>query len=209
VLDVHRAQVGDELCVGLAGGRLGTGTVTTAGCSAIEMDVRLDREPPAPLPVTLILAMPRPKVLRRVIRSSTVLGVKRVVLLNAFRVEKSYWSSPALSSKTLREQMVLGLEQARDTVFPEVLLRPLFRPFAEDELPGLTRDTLALVAHPGASDACPRNAHQPVTLAVGPEGGFIPYEIEKFIAAGFTAVSLGNRVLNIETAVSALLGRLF
>ncbi len=185
------------------------GRVTLIDGSVLEMDVRLDQQPPPPLPVTLILALPRPKALRRVLRTVAVMGVKRLVLLNASRVEKSYWASPVLGDESLRDQLVLGLEQARDTILPEILLRPLFKPFAEDELPALANDTVALVAHPPAPDVCPRNVSRRVTLAIGPEGGFIPYEIEKLLAAGFSAVSCGERILNVETAVPALLARLF
>lgn len=209
VLGVHRAAVGDELCVGLADDRIGTGRITRLDPSAIEMDVRFDRTAPPPLPVTLILALPRPKALSRVLRSAAGMGVKRIILLNSYRVEKSYWSSPVLGRDHLREQMIIGLEQSRDTALPEVLLRPLFKPFAEDELPGLAAGTLPLVAHPPASGPCPRNVSCPVTLAVGPEGGFIPYEIEKFVEAGFSAVRCGERTLSVETAVPALLSRLF
>lgn len=209
VLDVHRASVGDELCVGLVNDRIGTGKVITLSESALEMDVSLERMPPQALPIVLILALPRPKVLRRVLRSASSMGVKKMVLLNSFRVEKSYWSSPVLSPDSIREQLVLGLEQARDTVLPEVQLRPLFKPFVEDELPGLIKETLPLVAHPNTSSECPRHVDRPVTLAIGPEGGFIPYEMEKFIAAGFTAVHAGERILSVESAVPALLARLF
>ena len=209
VLKVHRATVGDELCVGLAGDRIGTGKVTTISESVLEMDVRLERVPPEALPLLLILALPRPKVLRRVLRSASAMGVKKIVLLNCFRVEKSFWQTPFLSKTSIEEQLVLGLEQAKDTVLPEVLQRPLFKPFVEDELPGLMKGTIPLLAHPSASEHCPRNMKQPITLAVGPEGGFIPYEVEKFIAAGFTPVHAGERILNVESAIPALLSRLF
>ena len=209
VLEVHRAQAGDELVVGLLNDQIGICKVTLLDAAAMEMDVQLRQEPPAALPATLILALPRPKVLKRVIRSAAVLGVKKIVLLNAYRVEKSYWSSPVLSPESLREHLVIGLEQSRDTVLPEVLLRPLFKPFVEDELPGLSQGTLSLVAHPGSPAACPRSVRGPVTLAIGPEGGFNPYEIDKLRAAGFSAVNCGERILNVETAVPTLLARLF
>jgi RsmE family RNA methyltransferase len=137
------------------------------------------------------------------------MGVKRIILLNARRVEKSYWQSPLLKPGGLNEQLVRGLEQARDTVLPEILLRPLFKPFVEDELPKLLRNTLSLVAHPTALAECPRNTDRAVTLAVGPEGGFVSYEVEKLTSCGFTPISLGERILNTETAVPALLARLF
>ena len=209
VLDVHRAAVGDELRVGLLGGGIGSGRVLLLTPELLELEVRLDRPPPSPLPLTLVLALPRPKVLRRVLRTSSSLGVKRIVLLNARRVEKSYWQSPYLETPAMNEQLLLGLEQARDTMLPEILVRPLFKPFVEDELPGLILDTLPLVAHPAALEECPRNTGRPVTLAIGPEGGFIPYEVEKLAGCGFTPITLGERILSTETAVPALLGRLF
>lgn len=209
VLEVHRAAAGDELRVGLLGGGVGSGRVLQLTPEVLELEVRLDGRPPAPLPVTLILGLPRPKVLRRVLRAASSLGVKRIVLLNARRVEKSYWQSPYLETFAMNEQLLLGLEQARDTVPAEILVRPLFKPFVEDELPGLARATLPLVAHPGALAACPRNTDRTVTLAIGPEGGFIPYEVEKFACCGFTPISLGERILSVETAVPAVLARLF
>ena len=209
VLDVHRAAEGDELRVGLLGGGIGTGRVVRLNSEVLEMEIRLEHAPPAPLPVTLILALPRPKVLRRVLRTASAMGVKRIVLLNAWRVEKSYWQSPYLETYAMKEQLLLGLEQARDTLLPEILVRPLFKPFVEDELSGLIRDSLALVAHPAAVEECPRNTGRTVTLAVGPEGGFIPYEVEKLSGCGFTPIRLGERILSTEMAVPALLARLF
>ena len=173
------------------------------------MDVSLVHPPPAPLPLTLILALPRPKVLKRILLSVTAMGVKRIFLLNSFRVEKSFWQSPVLQPENIQKQLVLGLEQARDTILPEVLLRPFFKPFTEDEAPELIKETLPLVAHPGSQAPCPRDIRKPVTLAIGPEGGFIPYEIEKLISCGFQAVHLGERILNIEAAVPSLVSRLF
>ena len=102
--------------------------------------MRLDRPPPAPAPVRLLLALPRPKALRRVLQGVAAIGVKHVVLLNSWRVEKSYWASPALAPAALREQLVLGLEQGGDTRLPRVELRRRFKPFVEDELPALLGD---------------------------------------------------------------------
>ena len=209
VLDVHRASIGDELCVGVLNGQIGSGKVTLLGQTVLEMEVRLERAPPAALPLTLILALPRPKVLRRVLRSISSLGVKRIILLNCFRVEKSFWQSPFLNESSVKEQLVLGLEQARDTVLPEVLLRPLFKPFVEDELPEMIKGTLPLVAHPHASAPCPRDVKRAITLAIGPEGGFIIYELDKLVACGFAPVQMGERILSVETAVPALIAKLF
>jgi RsmE family RNA methyltransferase len=202
VVGVQRVETGDELIVGLAGGRIGTGTITRTG-EAIEMRVRLDRDPPPPIDVTLILALPRPKVLNRVVASAASLGIKRLHLINAWRVEKSYWKSPRLSPENLRAQSILGLEQARDTVLPKISLHRFFRPFVETfDGPGRK-----LLAHPYATDRCPA-VRGPATLAVGPEGGFIQEEVESLQRAGFEAVTIGPRILRVETAVPALVALL-
>ena len=209
IRDVHHAREGDELCVGMLDGKIGTGKVVHAGKHYIEFEVFLSQSPPEPCPATVVLALPRPKVLRRVLRSLAVLGIKRIVLLNACRVEKSYWQSPFLNAAAVREQLILGLEQSCDTVLPDVILKKRFKPFVEDELPEMIKGSLSLVAHPGAAESCPSGIKQQVTIAVGPEGGFIPYEIEMLEQAGFRAVSLGGRVMDVPTVIPYLIGRLF
>lgn len=209
ILKVQRAKTGDELTVGLAGGMTGRGTLLAVEREGLVLEVSVTQPPPPPLPLTLLLALPRPKVLRRVLQTAATMGVKKLCLINAFRVEKSYWSSPFLGMDDIRRQLVLGLEQARDTVMPEVLLRPLFKPFVEDELPAIMGDSLPLTADPGATEACPRHVQRSVTLAIGPEGGFIQYELDKLAETGFKTVSMGDRILRVETAVPALLSRLY
>ena len=209
IRDIHRAKIGDEFCIGLIGDRIGTGRITSLTDHDLEMSTRFNQQPPSALAVTLILALPRPNILKRTLQASSAMGVKKIFLIHSNRVEKSFWLSPALQPKKIQEQLILGLEQGKDTVLPDVQLRKGFKPFTEDELPGLMRGTRALAAHPQASEECPRNLQEPVTLMIGPEGGWIPYEIEKLTALGFTPVHLGNRILRVDTAVPALLARLF
>jgi RsmE family RNA methyltransferase len=205
IANVHRVAAGDELVVGVAGGRVGTGTVTAIEKDAVQMRVVLDRDPPPPLDVTLVLALPRPKVLNRVVASVASLGVKRLFLINAWRIEKSYWKSPRVTAENLRLQSILGLEQSRDTVLPQIELRRFFREFVEEEL---VAGPNAFVAHPYAEVEAPRTIKGPMTLVIGPEGGFIEQEIASLQRAGFTAVSLGPRILRVETAISTLIGRM-
>ena len=207
--EVHGAASGDTLRVGRIGGLMGSGTLLALDAQHAELQVTLDRSPPAKLPLTLLLALPRPKMLKRVLQTVAAMGVPRLVLLNSYRVEKSFWQTPFLTPEAIREQLILGLEQARDTVLPEVLIEKRFKPFVEDRLPTLAAGTLGLVGHPGEFPACPRNVAQPVTLAIGPEGGWIPYEVDKLREAGLQPVQLGERILRVETAVPALLARLF
>lgn len=208
--EVHRAETGDRLRVGRLGGLMGEGHLLSLDADSAELAVELKQAPPAKLPLTLILALPRPKMLKRTLQTIASMGVPRLVLVNSYRVEKSFWQTPFLQPEEIREQLILGLEQARDTVLPEVSIEKRFKPFVEDRLPALATGTLGLVGHPGDYQACPRAVEQPVTLAIGPEGGWIPYEIELLReAAGLQPVQLGERILRVETAVPVLLARLF
>lgn len=207
--EVHRAEAGETLRVGRLGGEMGEGRLLRLDSASAELQVRFDQPPPPKLPITLLLALPRPKMLRRVLQTVATMGVPRLVLLNSYRVEKSFWQTPFLQPAAIREQLILGLEQARDTVLPEVIIEKRFKPFVEDRLPQLAAGSLGLVGHPGDFPHCPRAVEHPVTLAIGPEGGWIPYEVEKLAEAGLTPVQLGERILRVETAVSALLARLF
>ncbi|AZC79586.1 16S rRNA (uracil(1498)-N(3))-methyltransferase [Pseudomonas chlororaphis] len=207
--EVHRAAVGDSLRVGRIGGLMGSAELLRLEPGEAELQVGLDQPPPTKLPLTLVLALPRPKMLRRVLQTVAAMGVPRLVLVNSYRVEKSFWQTPFLEPEAIREQLILGLEQARDSVLPEVVIEKRFKPFVEDRLPALVEGTLGLVGHPGRYPACPRGLDEPVTLAIGPEGGWIPYEIELLGKSGLQPVQLGERILRVETAVTALLARLF
>ncbi|PCM44524.1 16S rRNA (uracil(1498)-N(3))-methyltransferase [Marinobacter sp. ANT_B65] len=209
IRSVLGASSGDQLSVGRVNGQMGLGEVVSLTDSRAELIVVLNQQPPAPLPLTLMLAMPRPKMFRRILQTSATLGVKDIWLINSYKVEKSFWQTPWLSDENLRENMTLGLEQAKDTAMPRLHIRKLFKPFVEDELPALLQGKRALVAHPGTSTPCPTHVNSPTALCIGPEGGFTPYEVGKLEEAGCQSVHLGPRILRMETAVPVLVSRLF
>ena len=209
LLGVQQVKPGDTLKAGLLNGKIGTATIVKLGKNIAELETQFDAAPPKSLPLTLILALPRPKMLRRIFQTIATLGVKELYLINSFRVEKSYWQTPWLTKDAIREQLILGLEQGVDTLLPRVHLHKRFKPFVEDELPAIAADTTALAAHPKGETHCPVAVEGPTTLAIGPEGGFIDYEIEKLAEAGLQTVTLGQRILRVETAVPTLIARLF
>ncbi|MGB0467826.1 MAG: 16S rRNA (uracil(1498)-N(3))-methyltransferase [Pontibacterium sp.] len=206
---VQQPAPGDRLRVGLLNGKRGSGLIIQLTDREIQLQVTLDQDCPKPLPATLLLALPRPKMLKRTLQTVAAMGVKELYLINACRVDKSYWSSPLLHADKIHEQLLLGLEQAGDTQLPRVHLRKRFKPFVEDELPAIARNSRALVAHPYQANPCPGESDQTTTLAIGPEGGFIPYEVDKLKNCGFEAVHIGERILRVENAVPVLLARLF
>ncbi len=214
IIKVHRAEEGDMLTVGVINGKIGVGKVLAIKKDQIEMEVCLSEDPPEPIPLTLIVALPRPKMLKRILQSVASLGVKNIYLINSWRVEKAFWSSPLLEPDRLKNELILGLEQAKDTIMPQIHLKRLFKPFVIEELSMLVKGSLnnkpiALAAHPKAELPCPQNINQSAILAMGPEGGFIDIEIETLEKIGFSTVNLGRRILRLETAVPFIVSKLF
>lgn len=205
---VLRAQVGEPVRVGLLQGKMGLGRVLGLNENSVELEVELDEVPPPPGHTTLILALPRPKVLKRLLVMITTLGVKHLVLVNSWRVDKSYWNSPVLEEENLHKYLCLGLEQGRDTIMPRVELKRLFKPFVEDELEPLCGTRERLLAHPGGGGCCPRATLKEQVLFIGPEGGLIPYEVSMLEERGFSTFTIGERILHVETAVVACLAQL-
>ena len=209
IVEHLHSKIGDELCVGLVNGKIGIGKITKFDHEAAELKVKTKNLPPKPLPLTLVVALARPNVFKRVLLSASSLGIKNIFILNFNRVEKSLWQSSALQPEAIEEQLVLGLEQARDTVMPTVELRKRFKPFVEDELPELIKGKLALVAHPDVKKILPSTkSFKSIVLVVGPEGGIIPYELQQLEKLGVIPFSLGERILRVETVIPYILGKL-
>ena len=209
IIEVQRLNKGDTIRVGEINGAIGLGKITSIDDNSATLEIELTTKAPRPLPLTMILALPRPKMLRRILQTIAAMGVKTVYLINSSRVEKSFWQSPLLAPKAIEQQLILGLEQSIDTCLPKVHLRKLFKPFVEDELPSVVGSSIAIVAHPDSEQRCPIDCKATTTLAIGPEGGFIPFEVEKLAQAGFAPVHLGSRILRVENAVPALISRLY
>jgi 16S rRNA (uracil1498-N3)-methyltransferase len=208
VREILRAEVGAALVVGRIDGRMGKGVIRALDARALELEVVLDRDPPPAHAATLALALPRPPSLRKVLQQATALGVKHFVLFASARVEKSYWQSTGLAEAALREQLLLGLEQAGDTVLPRIETARRFRPFVEDALPALAKDGAIWLAHPAAGSSLPMRPARDGVLVVGPEGGLQDFELGLLEGVGAQRIALGPRVLRVETAVVALLARL-
>ena len=201
-------QAGDTLKIGIREGKRYLTEVISVSEQQMQLKPIREEAVPDKLPVTLIVAMPRPKVLRRLIMDSVTLGVEKIILLHSYRVDKSYWQTPFLQQ--LPHYVDLGLEQAGDTLAPKIELHKRFKPFAEDVLPTMiSAERPAYAAHPYTEQAMPSGIAHPCTIMIGPEGGFIPYEIDLLIKNGCQAVSLGSRIIRTETVIPYVLGRLF
>ena len=208
--DVCHGEVGKVFRVGELNGRIGTGTVVATDSSKTELAVELGGAVTDPPNVDLVLALPRPQMLKRVLENVAVFGVRRLALIRTVRVERSYFSSPLLQPQVIERHLRIGLEQSMTTALPVVTVFEHFREFLDTELSQMFRDVRVL-AEQTAGRALGNLSvvgRAGVAAVIGPEGGLVPSELREFESQGFDPVVLSSRVLRVETAVYALLAQL-
>jgi len=208
--NVLKVTPGQAVRIGRLDGPLGTGTVEAVTGGSVSLRCTFEGSVPERPPIDLLLAVPRPKVLRRLWAPLASLGVGQVILTNAARVERPYFDSHVLEEQEYRPLLIEGLQQARDTRLPRVSVHRRLKILVEDDLNALAGESLRLVADP-AGDLSIRAALAPaggarVMLAIGPEGGWTAYELSLLQAHGFSLAGLGPRTLRVDTACIALLG---
>jgi len=208
LLKVLRVTTGQTVRVGWIDGPLGTGTVESVSDGRVSMRCVFEADAPSRPRVDVLLALPRPKVLRRLWAQFAALGVGQIILTNASRVERDYFDTHVLTEACYRPLLVEGLQQARDTRVPLVSIHRQFRILVEDHLDDLFPSGLRLVADPSgrtsiANALAGRDGR--VLLAIGPEGGWNEFELRLLETRGFTPVGLGPRTLRVDTACVALL----
>ena len=210
-LDVLGVAVGDRVRVGVIDGALGTAEVISIEAGRVLLKVTTGRVPERPR-VDLVLALPRPKVLGRLYSVLAQLGIGRLMLTNAERVERYYFDAHQLAPDYRRAQLIEGLAQARDTRVPEVSVHKSLRALMEDELDSLCPQRARLLAdpgeHPRIAEACAASDADRVVLAIGPEGGWNDFERALFASRGFSPVSMGARTLRTDVAITSALALL-
>ncbi len=210
-----RAVSGKELCIGLLNGSLGSGTVETVGSGMVTLRCVFEEEVPPRPAVDLLLALPRPKVMKRLWTQLAALGVGRIILTNAEKVERYYFDSHVLDPDFFTARLIEGLQQAGDTLLPEVQIVKQLKPFLEEELDRVFPEKgVRLLADPSGVQNVfqvfdkTNVSSKRTLLAIGPEGGWTPYELELFAAHGFRIFNAGPRILRTDTACIALLALL-
>ena len=204
---VLKAQVGDALHVGLLGGECGTGVIESLDLSSVRLRVQLSDPPPPRHRFDLVMALPRPKMLRRILRQCAEFGVEHLHLINSARVEKSFWQSPLLRPSKVEEALRAGLERSRDTLAPQVHRHKRFRPFVEDELSRICAGRPCWIAEMGATRSLADTPAERAVVMIGPEGGFVPFEVQLALSVIANPVHLGVRTLSVDTALTTVLAQ--
>lgn len=203
---VLRMAEGDRLILFDGQGGEWTGRLVRVGKSlvaALESFAEIDREPP--LAVTLIQCLPAADKMDWIVQKSVELGVaairpvvarRSVVRLSGERMERrvAHWQAVA----------VAACEQCqRNRVPPVTSLVDLSQLLAESAV----ENSLRLILAPGGERRLAElpAPSTPVSLLIGPEGGFEETELAAARLAGFVPVALGPRVMRTETAGLAAL----
>jgi len=148
VLNVLHGTEGQTLKTGVIGGLIGTSVIERIEDGAVT--VRCTHETPALAPwIDLVLAPPRPRVMKRLLPQLASLGVRRIVLVGAEKVEKAFWGAQLLKEEIYRPLLVDGLQQAGTTAVPTIETFKSFRHFVERKLDTYFEgQTTRIVAHP-------------------------------------------------------------
>ncbi|HUH05542.1 MAG TPA: RsmE family RNA methyltransferase [Kofleriaceae bacterium] len=212
VIEVLKVTPGARVRAGIVRGGKGEAVIEAVEEGRVCVQLGELGPTPAPPSVSLILAMPRPKVVSRALQIAASMGVARIDLVNAWRVDKTYFHARRATPDALAADLRLGCEQGATTWVPDLAVHPLLMPFLRESLPArLGADAVALLAHPReavAIETAVPSGSAAVVLAIGPEGGWIEREVASFRERGFTPVSLDAHVLRVEAAIAAALAQL-
>ena len=213
---VLRARSGDEIVLFNGDGREYLGAIEAVRGSRVSAAIgaarAVDRE--SSFPITLVQCVPRGDRMDFIVQKATELGVARIVpVLSQRSVVRLDAAQAASKQAHWRAVAVSACEQCGRNRLPAVEApQPLLSYLGGLEPPGLSGEFLRLVLEPErASQASP--AAQPLDIvataatgaqiAIGPEGGFAPEELEAFDLSAFGRLGLGPRVLRTETAAIA------
>ena len=211
LLKVLRVTPGQTVRIGMLDGSFGTGIVEAVNDGRVTMRCAFETATPPRPRVDVLLALPRPKVMRRLWAQLAAIGIGRIIVTNASRVERDYFDTHILTENGYRPLLIEGLQQARDTRLPQVSIHRQFRILVEDQLDALFPSGARLVADPSGrtsiANALAGSDDERVLLAIGPEGGWNEFELNLLSTHGFTRVGLGQRTLRVDTACIALLSQ--
>lgn len=213
ILTFLHGEVGQTLKTGEVNGKIGTGEIVAIeppqGACGGTVSVRVTHETESLRPwVDLILAPPRPRAMKRLLPQLAQLGVGRIFLVGAKKVEKDFWGATLLKEENYRPLLIDGLMQAGTSILPTIETRRNFKRFIEDEVDALWPNSSRIVAHPYDSpNLQPQPSTSNLLLAIGPEGGWTDEEVNLLEAKGFERYSLGPRILKTDTAVVAMIAR--
>jgi 16S rRNA (uracil1498-N3)-methyltransferase len=193
-LRVRRAQAGERVALRDGAGLIGSGTLARAGEA---WAVEIERAESAPRPAELLLAVGAGDRDRFawLIEKATELGVTTVVPVESTRTASV---ATRLTVKQLEKLRRQALEATKQSGAPWATV--IEDSVSFERFLSLTRPGPKWLADAAGESPAPTLGGDPVTVLVGPEGGFAADEREAAVAAGYHPTRLGAHTLRFETA---------
>lgn len=219
IIRLYELESGARLAVSVLGGMCGQADVVSVDKDNLELYLNLDRKPPAKLPIIAIVAVPRPQTVKKALQVAATMGLQELHFVKTGNTIKSYLQSHSLYKENINRELYLGLEQVWDAVPPEVVVHKNFNRFCSEFLPTHLKqlnfeDSVKLLADTRTEQSTTllsfkEQLHSASScIAIGPEAGWTDDELDTFKALGFSAFSLGERMLRVETALTASVAQL-
>ncbi len=215
IRSILKAKHGETIEAGLLNGPIAAAKIIelTKTCATLDCTfaAAAARQSPA---IDLICALPRPQTLKKVLQTAATMGVENIHLINANRVEQCYFSASAMEPQNIKKQLLEGLSQGKRTNLPKVQIHRRFRCFFEEILPRIETQqpgSLKLTADVHATKYLKpqtvKTSHR-IIIAIGPEGGWVDFELEIMDRTGFKLFKLSNSTLRVENAVVAAIAQI-
>jgi RsmE family RNA methyltransferase len=202
--EILKLNPGNEVRVGILNGKKGKAVIEKIETEKAVLSFELYEDPLPKIPLSVIVALARPKVLSRLVSDLVSYGVEGIEIIQTYFGDKGYWENELFTESGLAEAVGKGLEQSMDTIPPKISLVKRFGPYSNDILPEYSAKSNCYIALPGDFPKIGEiEKGKSNIIAIGPERGWTKYEAAQFIKAGFQPVSLGNRVVRTEAAVHA------
>jgi len=213
ILKILKLSSGDEIEIGILNGPAGIGKILSADNNQIIIEPQHLKQLPDTIPkIILICALPRPQTVKKVLITSAMIGIREVHFIRANRVEKSYYHSPLLESDNIIPYLIEGLSQGKRTDIPSVKIHNRFKPFFEDYFPTISNKNMIKLLPDIETNSFLNKIYQgknnPIALAIGPEGGWVPFETDFMKEAGFKSFKLSQSILRVEHALTAALAQI-
>ncbi|WP_164100477.1 RsmE family RNA methyltransferase [Candidatus Laterigemmans baculatus] len=207
---VMRATPGDRVVLFCGDGREAEAEITSVDKRHVfvlaEPPRNVDRE--LPFPLSVAASLPKADRARVLVEKLTELGVTQLQPLVCQRTQLA--PSPAAIAK-LRRAVVEASKQCGRNRLMQIGEATSFSQYLHQTDP----DAASLIAHPDGHSLAVTlkssggdDGHSPVQIAVGPEGGFTDAEVEQAVETGWQRITLGPRILRIETAATAIVARI-
>ena len=206
--NILKLGIGDKIKIGIINEKLGVGKIIKINQYEAIISFVLNKKTKSPN-INVILAMPRPKVMNRLWEQLASLGVNTIFIIGANKVEKYYFNSHTLKKEHYTPLLIKGLEQACCVNKPNIYIEPNIQNFFNQNI-FLNSMHLNFIADVKSNYLISEfknkiNKADSITVAIGPEGGWIDNEINLFIKNDFIPICLGERILRVDTATISII----